>query len=459
MLSISQEYFKMFHKGQHEWTTEPCSKKMKSTDEPYGKSYDGLQTLYEEIHVKKTHSGFIPLSLSDDEEEAQQENKIAKVLNTSKQEFSGKKIMSELSDSVCNPKVIGNCPVFTNNADVVDMRDNNTLVREHKNEEGIDMYSTSKAFIGPIYKSEADHQPDRRKKALSSNSLEVLVGRRTKKKMTPKQTAPCDVSKIEDELSQFYSEINQLEHDDYSTDFPFQETEANSHGHPVEYNKLNHIVCVSPQDWPLSRIPADGGGQCFYNKSSDLRTQNEQYLYNDPKGPRIDNGQCFDGGKVWEAERLCNKQAGSRFWNDQFKPGWQHTPPFIIPYGPPPPQFTPYFNFTKLNSLSHQSETFYSSNVGPFENRHVNMSNSVSDQNSEYASHFGTPSTEITQNGYNVPDGQMDNGFCETKTCWKDLKPSSSVSHPFPDSNLCDSQKILIILRGLPGSGKTTLSR
>ncbi|XP_066476382.1 uncharacterized protein [Tiliqua scincoides] len=456
------------HKSQRAWATEPCSKKMKSTDEPYGKSYDGLQNLYEEIHVKKSHSGFIPLSLSEEEEEdgkeAQQENGIAEVLDPSKQEFSGKEIVSsEPSDSVCNAEVIGNSPVLTNNADVVGMRDNSTSIRKHRNEGETEVYSTSKAFIGPIYKGEADCQPYGRKKALSSNSPEVLAGRHTKKKMMPKQAVPCDVSKIEDELSQFYSEINQLEYDDHSTDFPLQETEADSHSHLVEYNKLNHIVCVSPQDWSHSRTSVGGGGQCFYNKSSDQRTHSEQYLYSDPKGPRLDNSQCFDNGrKVWEGERLHNKQAGSRFWNDcvpQFKSGWSQTHPFIIPYGPPTSQFTPHFDFQKLNSPSHHSDAFYPSNVGPFENTRINMSTTVTDQKHEYASHFGTPSRETTRNVYNVPDGQMDIGFCETKACWKDLKTSSTVSCLFPNSNLCESQKFLIILRGLPGSGKTTLSR
>lgn len=453
------------HKSQDSWATEPSSKKMKSTDEPYGKSYEGMQRLYEEVHVKKTHSGFIPLSLSDEEEEAQRENEIAKVVNPSKQEISNKKVVStEPLDSLCNAEVMGNSPVFTNNADGVGWK-NNTLIREYKNKGENDVYSTSKAFIGPLYKNEAGCQPDGSRKALSSSTPEVLVGRCTKKRMTPKQAVPCDVSKIEDELSQFYSEINHIEYDDHSTDFPSQKTDANSQNHPVEYSKLNPILCVSPQDWSHSRTSAGGGGsgQCFYNKSSEQRTFNEQYPYSDPNGPRLDNSQCFDDGrKAWEAERLHNKQAGSRFWNDRvppFKSCWPPTHPFVIPYGPPPSQFTPPFDFQRLNSPSHQSDTFYPSNVGSFESTHVNMSNSVTDRNSEYDTHFGSPKTETTRNIYDVPGGQRDNGSCETKACWKDLQTSSSVSHRFPDSNLCDSQKLIIILRGLPGSGKTTLSR
>ncbi|XP_053165056.1 uncharacterized protein LOC128350654 isoform X3 [Hemicordylus capensis] len=462
-----------YHESQDTLASEPSSKRMKSTEEPYGKSYEGLQRLYEEIHVKKTHSGFIPLSTLSDDEEAQ-EHETTKVLNPFKEEFrSEKTLLSESSNSINNNKFMGNkCIFFTNSADVVSVRENNTSSRKHKNEGETEVYSTSKAFIGPIYKSEADCQHDKRKKGLGGNYPKLsnaALGRNSKREMVPKQGLPCDLPKIEDELSQFYSEINQLESDENQLDDHLQRAEADSHGHPGEYNKWNQITCVNSQDWSYSRTSPNcsGDGQCFYNASGDHKTHSEQYPYYDPKGPRTGNSPCFDNErKEWETGQLCNnKQAGSRFFNEsmpQFRPGWQHTHPLIIPCGPPPPQFTP-FNFQEPNSSSRWSD-IYPSNVGPFENTHINMSSSAFEQNSECTGHFGVPNTQNTRNGCNVPDGHVDNGFYEAKACWKDIKTHqteglSSVSYQFLEGKLFESQKLLLILRGLPGSGKTSLSR
>ncbi|XP_061484417.1 NEDD4-binding protein 2-like 2 isoform X2 [Rhineura floridana] len=423
-------------------STEPSSKRMKSAKEPYGKSYDGLQRLHEEIHIKKIHSGFIPLSLSDDDEDTQ-EKEHAEV-----KELSGTKpASSQPSYSVTNTEISENkSTFFPSSADIVHNREGNAFIREN-NEGETELYSTSKAFIGPIYKSEADRLRDQRKKRV----------------ITPKQALPLDVPKIEDELSQFYNEIDQLESDESHFDGRLQGTEINLHGQPVEYSKLNQMVCVNSQEWPYRTSPG-GGGQCFYNESSDHRADREQYPYNDPTGHRSDSGQCCNNEtELWEAGQLCNKQEGSRFWNDsvpQFRPSWQHTHPFIIPYGPLPPQFAARFNFQETNSSSLHSGTFHPLNVGPFKN----MSSSTSDQNNEYANHFDIHSTQPNRNGCSVPNGHMGNGFCETRPCWKDIKTypvegSSNISQRFPEGKLCESQKLLLILRGLPGSGKTTLSR
>uniref|UniRef100_A0A670I0X7 NEDD4 binding protein 2 like 2 n=2 Tax=Podarcis muralis TaxID=64176 RepID=A0A670I0X7_PODMU len=420
--------------------TEPCSKRMKSTEEPYGKTYDGLQRLHEEIHVKKTHSGFIPLSISD--EEAQNEKETAEV----KAFIMGKiPVSPEPSKSVNNTEITRNKSFSPSNTNIRKNREDNDSIKEHKNEEK-ELYSTSKAFIGPIYKSKADCIRDQRKK----------------REMVPKQALPGDVPKIEDELSQFYNEIDQLESDENRFDSHLQGTETNSLG---EYNKWNPMACVNSQEWSCRTSP--GGDQCFYNNApSDHRIGSEQYPYNDPSGHRSDNRRCCNNERdEWEMRQLCNKQDSSRFWNDsvsQLRPSWQNTHPFIIPYGPPPPQFTPRFNFQEPNSSSLRSDTFHPPNVGPFKNSHVNMSSATSDENNAY--HFSNHNIQPTRNGYNMPDGHMDNGFCETRPCWKEIKTypdegSSNVSQQFPEGKLYESQKLLLILRGLPGSGKTTLSR
>ncbi|XP_062983046.1 NEDD4-binding protein 2-like 2 [Elgaria multicarinata webbii] len=420
--------------------TEPCSKRMKSTEEPYGKSYDGLQRLHEEVHIKKTHSGFIPFSLSNDHDEVQPEKGTTE--DPFNKAFPGKKpIPSKPSGSV------------------------------NKNEGEIELYSTSKAFIGPIFKSKANILHDQRKKYIDSNCPKVsnaTLGRSSKKGIAPKQAAPCDVPKLEDELFQFYSEIYKLESSENCLDGALQQTETNSHRQPVEYNKWNQIVCVNSQERPYRMPPNSGDCHSFYNESSGNRTGSEQYLYNDSIGHRSGIQQCCNNERdIWEAKQLCNRQEGSRFCNNpmpQFRPGWQHTNPYMIPFRPPPPQFTTHFNFQEPNSSSLHSDIFQRSDVGSFKSTHINMSSSICEQDSEYANHFGTHITQTTRNGFNVPDGHVVNGFSETRPLnRKDIKSYQSeglniVSQQFPEDKLCESQKLLLILRGLPGSGKTTLS-
>ncbi|XP_044297560.1 uncharacterized protein LOC123029082 isoform X2 [Varanus komodoensis] len=417
--------------------TEPCSKRMKSTEEPYGKSYDGLQRLHEEIHIKKTHSGFIPLSLPDDHE-VQQEKEPAEVVDQFNKAFPGKKIVSsEPSNSV------------------------------NKSEGETELYSTSKAFIGPLYKNETSTLHDQKKFDSSSpKRSNTTLGRSNKKIVAPKQALPCDVPKLEDELSQFYSEISQLESNENCLDSALQGTETNSHKQPVEHNKWNQKVCESSQEWPCKTFLKNGDGYSFYNESNNHRTGREQY-HSGNSGHRSGFQRCCDHERnVREAEQLCNRHEGSRFYNSslaQLRPSWQHTHPFIVPYSPIPPQFPAHFSFQEPNSSLLHSDIFQHSNVGPFKNSHINMSSSISDQNSEYANHFGTHTAQTTRSGYNVPDEHVVNGFCETRPCWEDIRSyqtegSNIVSQQFPEDKLCESQKLLLILRGLPGSGKTTLS-
>ncbi|XP_060119426.1 NEDD4-binding protein 2-like 2 isoform X2 [Heteronotia binoei] len=439
---------------------EPCSKKMKSTEEPYGKSYDGLQSLYEEVHIKKTHSGFIPLSLSDDEDGIH-ETTGDRV--PPKKVFLGIKPVTYKPSKATNNEITGNKYTFSGNNTVEVNRANNESLQEPKTERVDEVYSTSKAFIGPIYKIEVVQQSKEKKNYTNRNHQKVpkMHGDSFKKEMISKRSLSCDIPKIEDELSQFYSEIHQLESDENTLD----KAERDFHKQPVEYNKWNQIEYVSSQDLSYSKTGSSrDDGPCFYSEPSDHRTCTEQNPYNGQMGHRTGNGQSFNNDRnAWEAEKPCNKQADSRFWNDSipFKPGWQQAPPFIVPYGPPPPQFIPNFNFQELVSSSHHSN-FSSSNVGPFENTHINTSCSPANKNSDCSSNSSTPSIQTIQNGYSAREGYIGNGFCETGTCWKNAQQterSSSVSQQILEGSLYESQKQLLILRGLPGSGKTTLSR
>ncbi|XP_016848102.1 uncharacterized protein LOC100559189 isoform X2 [Anolis carolinensis] len=446
---------------------DSSSKRMKSSEEPCGKSYEGLQMLHEEIHVKKTHSGFIPLSLSDDE--AQEEKETMDIL-FNKTFSDNKTVSSKPLESIKNTEVTGNKFGISNNASAIHSRESIDFIRKHKNEGETELYSTSTAFIGPIYKSEDGHQHDKRGKHTNSNCQKVsgaLSDGHYNKEMTSKYVPFCDAPKIEDELSQFYSEIDQLESNDNCLDSHVQATVTNVDVQPAEYNKSIQVVCANAREWSCRTSPNWGDGQCFYKEPSGYATGSEPYPYNNHTGSRNSSGQCCNNKRdVCETEQLCNKQEDSRFWNNSmphFKNSWQPTAPFIIPYGPSPPQFTTHFNLQETSSSSFHSHIFHSSNVGPLKNTYVTMSSSAPDQSNGFVSCFDTHNMQTARNGYNMSDGQMVNGFCETQGSWKDLKMcqndgTSIVSQQIPETKFCESQKLLFILRGLPGSGKTTLS-
>nr|XP_060626829.1 NEDD4-binding protein 2-like 2 isoform X2 [Anolis sagrei ordinatus] len=447
--------------------TESSSKRVKPSEEPYGKSYEGLQILHEEIHVKKTHSGFIPLSLYDDE--AQEEKETTDILFN--KTFSGNKtVSSKHLESMKNTEVSGNKYGLSNNTSAIHNGENIGFSGKHKNKGETELYSTSTAFIGPIYKNEDGRQHDKKKKHTDSNCQKVsgaLSNGHYNKEMTPKYVHSCDAPKIEDELSQFYSEIDQLESNDNCLDSHVQATVTNLNEQPAECNKSIQVVCASSREWSCRTSPNWGDGQCFYKEPSTYATGNEPYPYYNHISSRNSSGQCCNNERdVCETEPLCNKQESSIFWNDSvphFKPSWQPTAPFIVPCGPSPPQFATQFNLQETSSSPFHSHIFHSSNVGPLKNTHITMSSSTPDQSNEFVNRFGTHNMQTARNGYNMSDGHVVNGFCETQGSWKDFKMcqnegSSIVSQQIPETKFCESQKLLFILRGLPGSGKTTLS-
>ncbi|KAM6447534.1 uncharacterized protein PHA67_020104 isoform 2-T5 [Liasis olivaceus] len=468
-------YKPRYFENQDASVAEPSSKKMKSTEEPYGKSYDGLQRLHEEIHIKKTHSGFIPLSLSDDdddeeekEEEEKERGKNAQMLNQFNQAPPDKTPSSTESSGLVNKAEITENEYFsvTNNSSVAHNGDKNNFIREHKNKGETELYSTSKAFIGPIYKSEGDREHNQKKKYIESNcpkGSNTIIGRNSEKEIV--QAISCDMPKIEDELSQFYREIDQLESKESCLDIHLQGTEANSPHQPLDCSKSNQVIYISSQEWPHKTLLKSNEGPCFYNESSGYRSDKERYMCNAPSGHRTGMGQSCDHGRdVWAAEQPYNKQEDSRFWNDsvpQFRHSWQQTHPFIIPYNPPP-QFTAHFTFQDSNSLSLCSDGFNSSNVEQLKKK-INMNSSACDRSNAYSNHSNIHSMHTIRNECSIPDGHIVNGFCEIQANWKDSKvhhfeESNNVPQQHPKDKLYEFKKQLLILRGLPGSGKTTLS-
>uniref|UniRef100_A0A286XY37 NEDD4 binding protein 2 like 2 n=1 Tax=Cavia porcellus TaxID=10141 RepID=A0A286XY37_CAVPO len=70
------------------------------------------------------------------------------------------------------------------------------------------------------------------------------------------------------------------------------------------------------------------------------------------------------------------------------------------------------------------------------------------------------------RNGCSVQDGYVNNGLCEIREgSWKEPRMDEFngmdrfMNQQFQEEKLNKLQKLLILLRGLPGSGKTTLSR
>ncbi|XP_029139846.1 uncharacterized protein LOC107286820 [Protobothrops mucrosquamatus] len=432
---------------------EPSSKRMKSTEEPYGKSYDGLQTLHEEIHIKKTHSGFIPLSLSDDDEEEKERKRNAEVLNSFNQVPSGQTPSStECSSLINKTEIKGNNYSFVTDSSNVTHNGDNNFINEHKNKGEMELYSTSKAFIGPIYKNKSNCEHKQKQKCIENNCSKrsnTFTGRNSQKEIV--QAIFYDMPKIEDELSQFYREIDQLESNESCLDTPHP---------PLDCSKSNQVIYLKSQELSHKTLLKSNEGHCFYNESNGYKTGKDQYICSDTSGHRIGMEQSEHGRNAWETKQPCNKQ-DSRFWNDfvpQFRHSGPQTHPFVIPYNPPH-QFTAHFNFHDSNSSSLCSDGFNSSNT---EFKKINMNSSEFDQSNPYSNHSSIHSMHTIRNECNVPDGYMFNGFCETQANWKNTK-----AHNFEESNNVPQQhpqdkyvfkKRLLILRGLPGSGKTTLS-
>ncbi|XP_028733936.1 NEDD4-binding protein 2-like 2 isoform X3 [Peromyscus leucopus] len=302
-----------------------------------------------------------------------------------------------------------------------------------------EIYSTSKAFIGPIYKPpekkkcrEKKHETD------SFNSVDDKRRREEKQKFISKKL------EIDTELSQFYKEIEELENE----------------------NDTSQGSCKVPEPSPEQIIPYDQayGTLKSEEESEDLSSAlqshcgYQQYLENEP------------------GRHPCDEQVMPPFCDTSFSsfgPEWQSIHPFVIPHGPPLPSFNYHFNIPRFDApLNPPPNIFHGQDDSQMQNGCYVDSCQDSwncltfDQNDEYV-HYGVTSSTVQpfRNGYSVQDESMSDGFCEIRECWREplLGERSGadrlVSQWFPEEKLNKLQKLLILLRGLPGSGKTTLSR
>ncbi|KFV94705.1 NEDD4-binding protein 2-like 2 [Eurypyga helias] len=451
---------------QDEITIEPCPKKMKSTEGADEKlSDDDNQGVQEEVDAERPLDDLIPACASDNQgqhEMQKQEEIPAGVLGTSNEVLPVYDlVLSQPIDSATVPNINppfapindteveeNKGPFITNNAGEDNIRNSSTSFSVSRNASDEEFF-TSKEFIGPIYKPAESNKQDKsgscnecRSGEGDQNELHENRDKRNEEKKM--QTISSAVPKIDDELDQFYKEIHQLENENLDTDFQEKETETSQE----QYSP--------PQ-------PFYGNGQCFFGQQNSQETSNGQQFVMETSG--------------WKTEDTFNEQLDSKYWNysvPEFRPAWQSTESFIAPQGLLPPRFSHQSHFPVLNSPPQNTNAFPSPNGElPYKNYHgyhgntdINNHDLLLDQSTNYAGHIGIHTTQVFRNGNNDRNGLQNNGFCETREeIWKDLKADSTEGmHIFsslqlPEERFSCSQKFLLILRGLPGSGKSTLSR
>ncbi|XP_009948356.1 PREDICTED: NEDD4-binding protein 2-like 2 [Leptosomus discolor] len=478
---------------QDEITIEPCYKKMKSTEGAYEKlsDDDDDQDIQEKVDAETTSDYLIPAYASDNQgqHEMQKQEKIPTgVLGTLNEMLpENNLVFSQPVDSetvqnvnppfgpVSDTKVEEKkSPFVTNNVGEDDVKNSSmsfSVYRKASDEE----FFTSKEFIGPIYKPAKSNKQDESGSCNECSSSEgdqsELHENRAKRKEVKKmQTTTSAVPGIDDELDQFYKEIHQLESESLDTNFQEKTTETSQEQYsPYNYSQTSQedyqcVLLGSPQ-------PFYKNGQCILGEQNSRKTSDEQQFVIESSG--------------WRTENTFNGQVDSKYWNysvPEFRPAWQSTESFTVPQGPLPPTFSHQSHFQGLNFPpqktnplpSQNGELSYKNYHGYHGNTDINSHGLSLDQSTNYAGHIDIHTTQVFRNGNNDQrglqnndqNGLQNNGFCETgEKCWKDLKADNTEGmHGFcslqlPEERFGCSQKLLLLLRGLPGSGKSTLSR
>ncbi|XP_054066119.1 uncharacterized protein LOC128913098 isoform X2 [Rissa tridactyla] len=480
---------------QDEITVEPCSKKMKSTEGAYKKlSDDDNQGIQGEAYAKRTSNYLIPVYALDNQmqHEMQKQEKIhTGVLGTEAPDevppdnnvVLSQPVDSETVQNVNPPFASINDtkieekkgPFITNTAGEDNIRNICTSFSVNRNASDEEFF-TSKEFIGPIYKPGESNKHDKSGSCDEGGSSggdenELHVNRAKRKEAKKFQAISSAVPEIDDELDQFYKEIHQLESENLDTTFQEKETETSQE----QYSPYN-CCQTSQEDYQsvLLGSPQPSfyeNGQCLFGEHISEKTSNDQQFVVEASG--------------WKTENTCTGQVDSKYWNysvPELRPAWQSTESFVVPQGPLAPRFNHQSHFQILNSPpqntdslpSHSSELPYKNYHGYHGNTDFNSHGPLLDQNTDCTGHTDFHTTQVFRNGNNDQNGLQNNdqnglqnnGFCETRQeCWKDPKADNTEGmHRFshlqlPEERFTCSQKWLLILRGLPGSGKSTLSR
>ncbi|XP_029415505.1 NEDD4-binding protein 2-like 2 isoform X2 [Nannospalax galili] len=397
-----------------ELTSEPSYKKLKSTADGYVFPHNGGPVIHR--IQEKTGNNRVPVAPIDvGGHSCPQEDKIRTTdsLKPLHSEMPGKKL--DVTESI--------------GSQALRYRNTSSLSKDDE------IYSTSKAFIGPIYKP-----PAKKKCSERRNKTETLNRINGKGRQEENQKFKDQKLEIDTELSQFYKEIEELENEKDASQSSSKEPEP-SQEQMIPYDQGHNSI-----------LKADGE-----NKDLSIALQSHcgysQYLENEPgKYPCQEQMPTF-----------CDTSFTS------FRPEWQSVHPFIIPHGPPLPSFNYHFNIQRFSAPPNPPPNIFHAQddaqmrSGCYVNSCQDNWNCLTfDQNDEYTNYSVTSSVHPFGNGYSVQD---DYGFCEIREgCWKDPVDTHNETdrfenHWFQEEKLNKLQKLLILLRGLPGSGKTTLSR
>ncbi|KAM4682630.1 NEDD4-binding protein 2-like 2 isoform 2-T3 [Amazona ochrocephala] len=460
---------------QDEIIIEPCSKKMKSTEEAYENLSAGdNRDIQEEVNTETTSDDLIPVYASDDQgqHEMQKQEKIPTgVLRTLNKVLPENNLVHSETVQNVNPqfasindtKAEEKGPFITNNVGEDNIKNSSALFSVNRNASDEDFF-TSTEFIGPIYKPAKSNKQGKSGSCNESSEGDqngLHENRAERKEAKKTQTITSAAREIDDELDQFYKEIYQLESENLDTNFQEKETETSQEQcAPYDCSQMSQEVYQrtllgSPQ-------PYYKNGQCFFQEQSSEKTSNEQQFVMETSG--------------WKTENTFEREDGSEYWNysvPEFRPAWQSAESFIIPQGPFPSRFNHQSCFQVLHSPPQKTDVLPSQN-GNLSYKNYYDYHGNSDINSHgpllhqsiNANHADTRTTQVFRNVNNDQNGLQNNGFCETREeCWEDPKAANTGGmHSFSSLQLTEersscSQKLLLILRGLPGSGKTTLSR
>nr|XP_033804356.1 formin-like protein 20 isoform X2 [Geotrypetes seraphini] len=323
-------------------STEPWAKKLKSSEEFY--SDFGLSNNFEvpDERTEIKQNKWTSLTSCNDK----RNNKIQESRNDDKsvlktiQESDGR--IDSLSTESTDPKIMTTadipvedtreelCVSDTGSAEVVVESNGDTSQREDK----VGQFGTSRAFIGPLCKpnenSKSSCNRNNSKLGKDGEKAIVLHAGRTQKvetsqkvEVSNKPCEPCNKNEIDDELSQFYKELQQI-----NEDGDLVETVEGS-----EQNMTTNLR--EPVQQALS---AEGKSKKMGINSQEIQSGiqyfDQPYLTNAPS--------------AWRNEYQSNEQTEATVWNSNFnllpplKFEWEQTQSFAVPQGPPPPP--PYFS-------------------------------------------------------------------------------------------------------------------
>nr|XP_012320959.1 NEDD4-binding protein 2-like 2 isoform X2 [Aotus nancymaae] len=406
---------------REEVTSEPRCKKLKSTAEAYV-FHNHSDADFHRIQ-EKTGNDWVPVTVIDVRGHSylqEDKTKTTDLYRPLHDEMPGNR--PDVIESIDSQVLQESCPPLVSTDD--------------------EIYSTSKAFIGPIYKP-----PEKKKRNERRNEADTLNGKNGRGGQTDKQKFNSEKSEIDNELFQFYKEIEELEKEKDDFENSCKQSEPSQEQFIPFYQGHNNGLLKPEEKKDLSNnvLPS----HCDY----------QQNLGNEP-GKYPCNGQVIP--------TFCDTSFTS------FKPEWQSVHPFIVPRGPPLPSLNYHLNFQRFSAPPNPRSNIFRTqddsqipNGYYVNNCHVNWNCMTFDQSNEYTDcNENRSSVHPSGNGCSMQDEYVSNGFCEVRErCWKDPcmdKHNGTdrfVNQQFQEAKLNKLQKLLILLRGLPGSGKTTLSR